>query len=124
MRNLIGIPFKDRGRSIDGFDCYGLVMYIYKQKGIDIPDYFYEKANDDGVAMHFLSGMNNPLWQEDEIKKDNVVLFRIAGYIRHIGYMIDDKHFIHVLKGRNVTIESVEDTIWKNRVAGAYKWLN
>jgi len=57
-----------------------------------------------------------------EIKKDNVVLFRIAGYIRHIGYMIDDKHFIHVLKGRNVTIESVEDTIWKNRVAGAYKW--
>lgn len=43
-RDLIGVPFKMRGRDTDGLDCYGLVMELYKRLGIELTDYEYEDS--------------------------------------------------------------------------------
>ena len=39
LRDLLGIPFTNRGRTLDGLDCYGLVMEVYKKFGITLPEY-------------------------------------------------------------------------------------
>ncbi|HSQ35455.1 MAG TPA: C40 family peptidase [Candidatus Binatia bacterium] len=35
--NLAGIPYRFGGFDIDGFDCSGLVFYVYDCFGIDVP---------------------------------------------------------------------------------------
>lgn len=38
--DLIGIPFINGGRDRNkGFDCYGLVMEVYRRCGIALPEY-------------------------------------------------------------------------------------
>lgn len=40
MDKYIGIPFKEHGRDINGWDCYGLIYYILKKEfNINIPSY-------------------------------------------------------------------------------------
>jgi cell wall-associated NlpC family hydrolase len=39
LRDLLGIPFTNRGRTLDGLDCYGLVMEVYKKFDITLPEY-------------------------------------------------------------------------------------
>ena len=34
----LGIPYRHRGRSLKGLDCWGLVVLVYKDFGIDILD--------------------------------------------------------------------------------------
>jgi len=36
-RSLIGLPYKFGGSDIDGFDCSGLVHYVYASFGIELP---------------------------------------------------------------------------------------
>jgi len=36
-RSLIGIPYVYGGREIDGFDCSGLIFYLYDSFGIRLP---------------------------------------------------------------------------------------
>ena len=39
MIDYIGIPYKDKGRTFNGCDCYGLLMLYYKKElGIEIPE--------------------------------------------------------------------------------------
>ena len=36
-KNLLGIPYRFGGVDIDGFDCSGLVFYVYDCFGIEVP---------------------------------------------------------------------------------------
>ncbi len=39
MKDLVGIPFKENGRSLEGFDCAGLVLYYLQQHGYRLPTF-------------------------------------------------------------------------------------
>jgi len=48
--SLIGIPCKDEGRTLEGLDCYGLVMEVYRRFGIELPEYWASFDDDEKVS--------------------------------------------------------------------------
>ena len=49
ISKYIGLPFEDKGRGPSGFDCWGIVTWIYMQElGLILPEHLtYESVTDE-----------------------------------------------------------------------------
>lgn len=125
MSQYVGIPYKDRGRDFDGCDCWGIVRLWYMHElGIRLPDYLelYHSA-DHGDQVTLAIALHKPLWAAiGAPEKGRVVGLRIGGQERHMGVCLDAGMFLHVLKGRNATIEALNSFTWEKRIGGYYRW--
>lgn len=121
----VGIPYKLHGRDTDGLDCWGLVRLVYKdEKNIDLPSLSEEYYSSDNFKHNEeVISNNNENWTlSEEYTTGDVVLFRINGAESHVGIVIDDNRFLHSKEGVGVTIEKLNSTQWRKRVAGFYKY--
>lgn len=117
--DLIGVPFKVRGRGPDSFDCYGLVMEMSRRDGIVIPDF---GAHSDQGVVAALVGEALPQWEETKCDRGAVALFRIGRYVSHVGYMLDRYQMIHSWeRSGGVLVEPIAN--WKLRLVGFYKYV-
>ena len=119
-----GIPYAYRGEDRSGVDCIGLCKMIAKDKGINIGDINYDNIALDDVYNVFnvnISNKNKYLLVEPQ--QDSLVVFRIMGKIQHVGYMIDNVNFLHIMKNSNVTMESIRSVVWNKRLVGCYKYV-
>lgn len=110
-KQFLGIPYVYGGSSPRGFDCSGLVQYVYKQLGYDL----YRVANDqmrNGIAVS----------KADLAPGDIVGFYSSIGgsYVGHVGLYIGDGMMIHAPRtGDVVKITSIADgTYHGNRFAG------
>lgn len=40
VNDYVGVPFVENGRTRDGWDCWGLVLAVYRDRlGLELPDY-------------------------------------------------------------------------------------
>lgn len=120
----IGIPFADNGRTIDGYDCWGLVKALYLEfHGVSLPDFVYDEATEDTVALFFIDELNiKQAWENVEPQEGSIAVFQIAGLVRHAGFMISPTEFIHTIDGTQTVIESIKGLRWAGRFKGCYKW--
>jgi cell wall-associated NlpC family hydrolase len=79
-RRFIGVPYVWGGSSPNGFDCSGLVRYVYEKFGIDLPHSSYAD---------FDLGRRVSRW---ELKPGDLVFFDGVG---HVGLYIGNGRFIH-----------------------------
>jgi cell wall-associated NlpC family hydrolase len=79
MRYL-GVPYVWGGASPSGFDCSGLVMYVYAQVGVSLPHYTGAQWNV-GVPV-----------SRDQLEPGDLVFFDGLG---HVGIYIGGGQFIH-----------------------------
>jgi cell wall-associated NlpC family hydrolase len=79
MRYL-GVPYVWGGASPSGFDCSGLVMYVYAQLGISLPHY---------AAAQFNAG--TPV-ASDQLQPGDLVFF---DGLNHVGIYIGGGEMIH-----------------------------
>jgi len=79
MRYL-GVPYVWGGASPSGFDCSGLVMYVYAQVGVSLPHYTGAQWNM-GVAV-----------SQSDLQPGDLVFFDGLG---HVGIYIGGGQFIH-----------------------------
>jgi len=76
----LGVPYRWGGASPSGFDCSGLVMYVYAQLGISLPHYTVAQYGM-GVAV-----------SRGSLQPGDLVFFDGLG---HVGIYIGNDQFIH-----------------------------
>lgn len=121
--DLIGVPFQYGGRGPNTYDCWGLVMELYRRRGIKLPDY---QSNSDTGVIAAKMAVGIQLFQPCEYRPGAILAIRIpvGGHspVAHVGVLLDHGRFIHTWeKTAGVTIERIEPT-WKHRIAGAYRY--
>ncbi|WP_320174342.1 C40 family peptidase [Maridesulfovibrio sp.] len=116
-RAQVGKPYKWGGSSPnEGFDCSGLVWWVYQRHGISVPRVSWQQKGA-GRAVH-----------KSEIQAGDIVLFKIPGQAKslHTGiYSGNGYSFIHSPKsGHTVREESMEKNYWRKYFIGARRVIN
>ena len=78
--HYLGVPYVWGGASPSGFDCSGLVMYVYAQIGVSLPHSSYAQV-----------GMGTPV-SMGQLQAGDLVFFTGAS---HVGIYIGGGQFIH-----------------------------
>jgi cell wall-associated NlpC family hydrolase len=76
----LGVPYRWGGASPSGFDCSGLVMYVYAQVGVSLPHSSFAQY-----------GMGSPVSRSD-LQPGDLVFFDGLG---HVGIYVGGNSFIH-----------------------------
>jgi cell wall-associated NlpC family hydrolase len=126
VKELIGIPFVDRGRSRRGGDCWNVVQLGLKAGwGIEVPDYteHYETTIDREeiarlVARESLGWIPVPLAQA---QLGDVLFLRILGNECHAGLIVDPPWFLHAIRGACSCLERWDAAIWERRISAVYR---
>jgi len=102
-QSYLNLPYKFGGASPTGFDCSGLVLYLYNQHGFTMP--------------HGVIHMRPTLKLTRNPKKGDVIFFlNDNGNAGHVGIYIDEERFIHAPKeGAVIRYEKLKHPYWKKR---------
>ena len=128
--DLIGKPFAWGGRTPSGYDCFGLVLEMFKRTGRNPPDWRSPSdiaaAAGAGVVMGELSQHQ---WMRCDRAAETMILFNMPINLNgrrvlaatHCGFMLSNSEFIHSWEDTGgVTVERTAD--WERRIAGFYTY--
>jgi cell wall-associated NlpC family hydrolase len=121
FNDLIGRGYKIHGRTKEeGFDCWGLVLELYKREGITLPDPCYfdtEVATNKRV----LEGLEAtiPNIKLDTPEPGCIIEFKIFGEPSHVGIYIGNNDFIHSSQNTGVVVDKLYR--WEKRITGFYR---
>lgn len=122
--DYIGIPFSDRGRTIQGLDCWGLVRLWYdRELGIILPAFTgYRSATESQRIAQIVDG-EKPRWQKvEDPGTGDVVVLQIGGHACHVGLYIENNKMLHITKGIDSCLEHLDASTWRNRIEGVYRY--
>lgn len=103
--DLLGLPYKPKGRSKEGFDCYGLVIECCNRCGLKLNDLYYERQKISQDNDYIRNGLN--VEKIDGPEKYCVVEMHENGHL-HCGFMVDRKHVIHATMKKGVILEPLQ----------------
>lgn len=123
------IPFVDKGRTMKGCDCLGLVALVLKeQAGISIPDYgFISHCDRKRIVEAIAKAKRAPFeWEAlplQDCQPFDVVTMRSADGVEaeHIGVMVSKTHVLHTELASGPTCEDVHSPLIANRIE-KYAW--
>jgi uncharacterized protein YgiM (DUF1202 family) len=111
-KKYLGVRYVWGGQSPRGFDCSGLVQYVYKE-GLNYTFKSRTQQYKDGVKI-----------SRSELQPGDLVTFAtgVRGRISHIGIYIGDGEFIHSPRpGSRVRIDSLTSGYYNIRFHSAYR---
>lgn len=109
-RRYIGVNYVWGGQTPDGFDCSGLVRYVFGQKGVELPRVTYDQIN---VGQSV---------QPNKLRPGDLVFFdtdRKRSGPDHVGIYMGGGKFIHAPRpGAKVKISSLAEGYYMDRWMG------
>lgn len=123
-RRAISVPFIERGRSWDGWDCWGLVVVAYHEMfGLELPDYLdrYEttfRKRDLFRLSRTCRREREMGWHEAaEPAPGDVALIMRRGVPIHIGMVMRPDRILHAENG----VGTVHEPLSAFRIEGFYR---
>lgn len=108
----VGVPYRYGGATPTGFDCSGLVQYVFANAGLSLP----RTAADQRATA-------TPVPLEAATAGD-LLFFRDGGTTSHVAIYVGQGRFIHAPRsGRTVSLDTFADTYWRSHFAGAGRVL-
>lgn len=111
--NYIGVPYQWGGESPStGFDCSGLVQYVFAQNGITLPRISRDQYTV-GTPINFT-----------DLQPGDLIFFSLEknGTVDHVGIYIGNGQFINASSSKGVTIYPI-GPYWKSVYLGARRIL-
>ncbi len=102
--SLKGIRYVYGGTEIYGFDCSGLVNYIYTSFGINVP----RTAKQQGKL--------RPAVKFKHAKPGDILVFKISRRKWHSGIYVSEKYFIHAPNGRGFVRSEKYSKYWMKKL--------
>jgi len=111
--SFLGTPYQWGGSTPKGFDCSGLVQYVFREVGVTLPRRSVDQAR---------SGQASKI---NKLARGDLVFFRIDRIvISHVGIYVGDGGFIHAPgSGKHVRHDSLDNSWWRGRVMAVRKIL-
>jgi cell wall-associated NlpC family hydrolase len=106
---LRGEPYRFGGEGPGGFDCSGLVHYVHRQAGIEVPR--TARGQFEAVERVYPS----------QLRVGDVVFFRTTGaFVSHVGIYVGESRFVHALNHEQpVTVADLDKRYWRQRLVRA-----
>ena len=114
---LVGTPYRWGGNTPDGgFDCSGLVDYIYRtEAAIILPRTSRAMAAVDGKKIRRMA----------QLASGDLVFFDIGGSISHVGVYVGKGRFVHAPdSGGTVRLDDIDGPYWRSHFAYGKRVLN
>jgi len=120
----LGIPYKHRGRSLEGLDCWGFLKLVYTDFSIrlfDIEDLEYSRVwaqeGRDYFKEHYFHD-----WVQVKTPEvlDGALFINSRKIANHAGIVLSKDRFIHCCR-QGVIISRLNDARWLPRTEGFYR---
>lgn len=127
--NLIGIPFINGGRDRNkGFDCYGLVMEVYRRCGIALPEYTADWDDEEKINSIVQREAGTTAWHRVKapLPVPCLVALRMGtppGIVNHTGVYIGHGKFIHTRAKIGVCVSRIDSPAWRGVIDGFYEYV-
>jgi len=124
----IEVPFKEGGRDLSGWDCWGLCWYVARAEfGLELPVYSREYTTplDYRALRHLINTERTQSWREVPLGKErpgDVLVIRLRGQPIHVGLVIGGGRMLHCEASVGSVVESYEGPLWRNRIMGVYRY--
>lgn len=131
VSRYIGIPYGFDDDPNKSLDCWSLCRHFSANElGIVLPTFLYDKTNEEAYIeagrIHIANEQSiGKTWKRvTEPSVGDIILIRIKGHPCHcaifVGSIDGRDSFLHTLRGRNSSIESL--TFWNQQVNGTYRY--
>jgi cell wall-associated NlpC family hydrolase len=124
LKPFIGIPFVNRGRTLMGADCWGLVRLVFEAYGVNVPDYrvsCFASTDIDATV----EGARNQ-WQRLE-KPEPPCLIVMKGIdpdapqaCSHLGVYVGEGRMIHTFQKTMSCLERIKHPYFGPKIEGYY----
>ena len=112
-KQYLGVPYVWGGTSPSGFDCSGLVYYVFRQHGINL---------NRTAATQYQHGS---YVAKSNLRPGDLVFFQntYKEGISHVGIYVGDGKFLHASSSQGVTISALSNSYWTSHYYGARRIL-
>ena len=109
-----GVRYRNGGSDPSGFDCSGLVQYVFAQHGIAMPR---------DVRRQYQVGYEI---DTQEVRPGDLLFFKTASAgASHVGIAIDGMRFVHAPNSRGVVrVDRLSTPYWSTRLLGARRFVS